>query len=254
MFKKFVAWVWRKIAFILALVVVPPMLWYFTALRAQIMDASTKAADWALQSQGMVVKTAATPFVSWAVFGVIAIVLIIVVSLIFRIVPMVLVLGEDMLRFLANILALGVNVAFAIYAYAILWGSLHVFGGVTVVEAFDPNQLSFGLGSWLGKIAMAYLFFQALPLVFKPRISVGWSATDLFFSAIPLAVILSALLAYLVGQYQWSTYRLEALWIWVPMEAIDIIMSVAGLRYLTRGFISSEEVVRTSGGGGHHGG
>lgn len=245
--KRLGKWLWRKIALILAILVVLPAVWYVTALRDQLMRAGTSAADWALQSQNVIVRTTAMPLVTWAICVLIVIALIMIVSLFFRIMPSILVLSEDLLRTLANFVALAANVAFAVYAYHILWGTLRVFGDFTIVEKFDPDKITFSLGAGLGKAAVAYLFCQALPLLFKPRISVGWSATDIFFSAIPLFVVLSALLAYMVGQYEWTTYRLEALWIWVPMELVDVTMAVAGLRYLTRGFISSEEVVRTHG-------
>lgn len=159
------------------------------------------------------------------------------------------VVTAEALRYAAMIGASAVNIALALYLSSVFWEG-RIFG-VKLLPADTPASVGFSHGMWILQIMSWYLVLQCIPLFFRPRMSVTGTVVDFVTSSVPVVVIAIAWGNFWFDSPSWgwwTPYRQGWLAIW-PLFIVDLANIVVAMRLLTRGFIASEDVIRT---GGHH--
>lgn len=248
----FLDWCGRKVAFAASLLVMIAVLWYFTGVRALFTKVNDPIVAWLVSGMPIAGLVLAPPL-HMALLGIEAFIIAILIAMVLRRSPWVVanffVMSSDGIRYLVLAIAGVSNLLFAAYACSVFWDG-YMFGVKMLPGDTPAGNIDFLNGVWLGQVGAWYAVMQALPLFLRPRMSVASALGDLVTSAVPIAITFFALGNFLLSSPSWdwwTPYRQAALALWVPVLVVDLANAAITLRLLTRGFISSEDVIRTGG-------
>jgi hypothetical protein len=211
---------------LLILLVVAAALWYMPGVRNGWLDLNGSLLNWIYQ---LFRSTKSIPadslvFLEWLLLVLEIVLLTLITSGFIRRIEFN---GgfSSVMTFAFEIMLLAVisSVAMAIYMYLILWGS------------YKPEVITPDMTKWLGIIGAWYAVIQAIPFIIRREVGFTWALLDMFSSVIPLGVVAWTLFKLAIGQYAWSTYRLDALEIWSGIEFLDIVNVGIMLRLIARG-------------------
>lgn len=246
-------WLGRKVAFPLAAGLTIFALWNIPPLRAGIEVFTRPVAGLVGKQFPWGVSHVAEAVTSIALLVVAGLILAAVLSSLLRNLPATFSVLKKItlegLRYAALICSSSINVVLALYLVSVFWeGS---FFGTKLLPGDSPESVRFATGLWILNVMSFYLVVQCLPLFFRPRMSVGWTITDFVTSSVPAVVLIVAWGNFWFNSpsYEWWTpYRQGWLETW-PCFIVDLANIAVSMRLLTRGFLSSDEIIRT---GGHH--